>query len=898
MTTTSCFQVKPDFYPDEKSCQESFQKKIQTNPRYERFFQTHFTAGDVEQFETYRDKTNAKTEDIPESEIKDVINPAHFDKKLCGIPPIAVDHTFRYIFFKFKKGIFCKFKDGEMSVFLPFSNHNFSNEWSHKILVDPKYGSMDNFARNIQEAEGRKYFPNFVNRNFRSWYANNCLVRYEYPPAENDTNEGNLSDMFLTLAKERKVPNVEFFLNRRDFPLLKRDNTEPYNHMFDSETLPLVSHSYEKYCPILSMVTNEKFADIPIPTGDDWARVCYEEKYFPRSRVFSGMEKTPPWSKRVATAVFRGVSTGAGVTVETNPRLKVAYLSSITPPLDNVPLLDAGITEWCVRARKIQGEKYLQTVDPSTFPFGLVDFMDYEQQMQYKYIIHISGHVSAFRLSSELFMGCCILLVEPEYHLWYEHMLVPMKHYIPIKKDLSDLIEKIKWCRKNDVKCRTIARNAKTFAETYLSKKGILDYLENLMHVIKKNSGTCVYPRSLIDIRAEKEEEILGVGKTPIYPESIESLGSLESKKIFSNNRTTIEETGEIIKKTSQDYKNLLHEAFVSHIIGADYGFRKLLGINQGTIFLEKVDGQTLYQYINGKDFVFKDFLVMLCHISMTIHGAQRKHCFVHNDLAPWNIVLTKGQQMEYVVDHNECVRVAGKYLPTIIDLGRAHVVHENLHFGDVNMFRTSTIQDVVNLIVTSLDMILKFSLSENDKKIAVHIANFLTGTTYRKSVFREKYIGELAGFCKKARKFSEILSSDKGDLEQKTPVDFVKYLLTKFPDIATVVTRVDKEQKIVAPLTTDIDVMPTIVLTEDTFLDPDLVEQNSAKIKDTKKLSDGTKRMWKVQEYLASLQKKEREKAEKKYENILKHSFPMVKHTLANIVTFVMFKKRAWQNE
>jgi hypothetical protein len=885
MTTTSCFQVNPDFYPDEKTCQESFGKKLQTNSRYDRFFQTHFTAGDVEQFETYRDKTNPIQKDAVEADEKLVAN--EFFEKFCDIPPIAVDNTFRYLFFKFKKGIFCKFKDGKMSVFLPFSNRNFSNEWSHKIMVDPKYGSMENFAKIVQEAEGRKFFHNSVNRNIRSWYANNCLVRYEYPPAENDTNEGNLSDMFLTLAKERKIPSVEFFVNRRDFPLLKRDGTEPYNHMFDTEDLPLLSHSYTKYCPILSMVTNDKFADIAIPTGDDWARVCYGEKYFVQSRVFGEIpEKPTPWSKRVATAVFRGASTGAGVTIETNPRLKVAHLSSTTEHFNDIPLLDAGITEWCVRARKIQGEKYLQTIDPKNFSFGLVEPLDYQQQMRYKYIVHISGHVSAFRLSTELFMGCCILLVEPEYHLWYEHMLVPMKHYIPVKKDLSDLIEKIKWCRKNDVKCRTIARNARTFAETYLTKKGILDYLENLMNLIKRKTGDYVYPRNLLDIRAQKEQELL-----TSYPKTIEGG---EPKKIFSNNRTTIEETGNFIRKSSTDHKNLLHEAFVSHVVGAEYGFRKIIAVSNETIFLEKVDGQSLYQYINGKDFVFKDFLGIVCHLSMTLYGAQRKHCFVHNDLAPWNIILTKGEPMEYVVDHNECVRVAGKYLPVIIDLGRAHVVHENLHFGDVNMFRTSTIQDVVNLIVTCLDMILKFSLSENDKKTAVCMANFLSGTTYRKSVFREKYIGELSTFCKKARKFSEILFSDKGELEQKTPVDFVKYLIKNFPDIATVVTRVDREEKIPAPLAGDLDVMPKIVLKEDTFLDPDLMEENSAKIKDTKKLSDGTKRMWKIESYLASLPKKEREKAEKKYENILKHSFPNVKHELANIVTFVMFKKRA----
>ena len=66
-----------------------------------------------------------------------------------------------------------------------------------------------------------------------------------------------------------------------------------------------------------------------------------------------------------------------------------------------------------------------------------------------------------FRLTKELSMGCCILLVESEYKLWYHHLLIPYKHYVPIKKDLSDLIERIKWCKENDLKCKEIAKNSK-----------------------------------------------------------------------------------------------------------------------------------------------------------------------------------------------------------------------------------------------------------------------------------------------------------------------------------------------------------------------------------------------------------------------------------------------------
>ena len=53
MATTKEFQKVPDFFVSKSDI-----KPVNTNPRYPNFFQTHFTAGDIDQFETYRDRSN------------------------------------------------------------------------------------------------------------------------------------------------------------------------------------------------------------------------------------------------------------------------------------------------------------------------------------------------------------------------------------------------------------------------------------------------------------------------------------------------------------------------------------------------------------------------------------------------------------------------------------------------------------------------------------------------------------------------------------------------------------------------------------------------------------------------------------------------------------------------
>ena len=101
----------------------------------------------------------------------------------------------------------------------------------------------------------------------------------------------------------------------------------------------------------------------------------------------------------------------------------------------------------------------------------------------YKYILSIEGNIAAFRLSLELAYNSVILLVKSDFYIWYQPLLKPWIHYVPIKKDLSDLVDKIDWCKKNDNKCKIIANNALEFYKKYINKNSINDYLEMLFNI-------------------------------------------------------------------------------------------------------------------------------------------------------------------------------------------------------------------------------------------------------------------------------------------------------------------------------------------------------------------------------------------------------------------------------
>jgi len=828
-TTTSHFQIKPDYYNSIDECFEEYKNKHQTNIRYRNFNQTHFTVGDEEQFQHYRYDKNISIINKNISLDSNIFNKLQFEywDKYKNLDGTNVLETFRYLFNKFKKGIFVKIVNNELKVFLPFSNVNFVNEWSHNIKIDPKYKNLNDFLSQISNIEGRKLNKNSVNDFTNSWYGNNYLVRYEYPIKESDTNISCVKNMLEELCLKRDIPDIEFFINRRDFPLITKDGTEPYYHLWNSKSQKLVSHNYEKYVPILSMCNSENFADILIPTHEDWARVQLEyNKYFPKSHIDNNFIFNSDWKSKKSTAVFRGSSTGYGVDIETNQRLKVSYMSYLENKNLNLkePYLDAGITKWNVRPRKFMNSNYLQTIEVDKLPFGLIEKMSPEEQSNYKYIIHIDGHVSAFRLSYELNMNSVILLVENEWKIWYSDMLIPFEHYVPVKEDLSDLIEKIEWCRKNDYKCKNIASNAKKFYDEFLSKNAILDFMQKKLVDIKNTVGNYFYNYNKpTEIQFDDELTFLRNSKSfpkidkklnknsmlPIIPRSHGLLRGIQYtlysinfyktctfvNQIFSNKLSCIKKYDLLgfkfslkISTDSNKIKENIHETFVGNscinqllkeIPNFAYSFGIIEHQNETHIISEYIHGITLQEYISSSEFNIDDFIFIVLQICLALHVAQKKCLFVHNDLTPWNIILQKIKNpitVEYIIDHEKVLKFKTNIVPVIIDYGKSHVVYNNTHYGIINMFKFSTCTDILTLIITSLyQIIVEKKLTKYDYTSVLKIANFISNSSYHKEQFEN--IKDLKIFLYNAKKYSNLIIEDKKDLEYKTPYDLYTYL-------------------------------------------------------------------------------------------------------------------------
>eukprot|EP00594_Rhizosolenia_setigera_P016235 CAMPEP_0178955274 /NCGR_PEP_ID=MMETSP0789-20121207/9505_1 /TAXON_ID=3005 /ORGANISM="Rhizosolenia setigera, Strain CCMP 1694" /LENGTH=615 /DNA_ID=CAMNT_0020636869 /DNA_START=155 /DNA_END=2002 /DNA_ORIENTATION=- len=438
--------------------------------------------------------------------------------------PTSTMNTLKYLFFHMKCGIFVMIRNGKLRIFAPFVNSDYRNVWGDQIKLEG-----DNTLDTYYTKKAGDYREEQVEPDRFKWWANGNIICNELSRNKRKEDMQYWGDHFLAplqdllgeACRERNIPDCEFFLNKRDYPQLKVNiprggiPVEPYGFIYDKDDrFPeqdvdlCEEHKFNTYAPIVSFyaASPQRFSDIPWPSSEDWEAACglvfpqtfMHKKNKEGKAEFDGNPRDlfteanfrkfeRGWDdNRVATAFFRGTATGGGTTIYNNQRLRVAHYSHIwkDDPIKggDEPYLDACIVGWNMRDKKI-AESSMTFLKQKEFPFtaGKHHFTPIYEQSKYKYLVYVDGHCAACRYGFMMRLGSVILKVEPRQvadTMWYFPLLKPYVDHVPVKPDLSDLEEKIKWCRDNDEKCRQIGEEAKKFYEKYVARKPTLDYVE------------------------------------------------------------------------------------------------------------------------------------------------------------------------------------------------------------------------------------------------------------------------------------------------------------------------------------------------------------------------------------------------------------------------------------
>ena len=100
------------------------------------------------------------------------------------------------------------------------------------------------------------------------------------------------------------------------------------------------------------------------------------------------------------------------------------------------------------------------------------EYLNPQQQMQYKFIVSLEGNDVASNLKWIMNSNSLCFMPKPKYETWFmEGKLIPNYHYVLIEDDYSDLLEKRTYYLENEDKALEIITNAQQWTAQFKNKK-------------------------------------------------------------------------------------------------------------------------------------------------------------------------------------------------------------------------------------------------------------------------------------------------------------------------------------------------------------------------------------------------------------------------------------------
>ncbi|XP_040196506.1 protein O-glucosyltransferase 3 [Rana temporaria] len=251
-------------------------------------------------------------------------------------------------------------------------------------------------------------------------------------------------EILQSLARKVQLPDVEFYINVGDWPVEHRKVNDTPG--------PL---------PIISWCGSTDSRDIILPTYDTTHSTLETLRGVTNDLLSIQGHTGPSWDNKTEQAFFRGRDSR-------EERLQLVRMSTKYPDL-----LDAGIT----------GYFFFREMEKQLGKAPLVGFFDF---FKYKYQVNVDGTVAAYRFPYLLLGDSLVLKQSSPYYEHFYSALKPGKHYIPIKRSLGDLIEKIRWAKENDEEVKKIAKESQTLARELLQPHRLYCYYYKVLQTYAK----------------------------------------------------------------------------------------------------------------------------------------------------------------------------------------------------------------------------------------------------------------------------------------------------------------------------------------------------------------------------------------------------------------------------
>jgi hypothetical protein len=185
------------------------------------------------------------------------------------------------------------------------------------------------------------------------------------------------------------------------------------------------------------------------------------DPYFLSTRGYEALRGAAamPWDQRRPVALWRGAATGYRKegSILNLPRVQLCGLAARG---ENAAYIDAGITG-LAQVRSAAESDLLNRAGVAR------EFVPPLQFQNWKYHIDIDGNTNSWPgLFQKLLSGSVVLKVDSggPYRQWYYERLKPFEHFVPVRNDMADLVERIRVLRANDALARTIGAAGRQLA--------------------------------------------------------------------------------------------------------------------------------------------------------------------------------------------------------------------------------------------------------------------------------------------------------------------------------------------------------------------------------------------------------------------------------------------------
>ncbi|KAJ7065465.1 glycosyl transferase family 90-domain-containing protein [Mycena amicta] len=200
------------------------------------------------------------------------------------------------------------------------------------------------------------------------------------------------------------------------------------------------------------------FADIVMPGEFYYRNSWWAGKFEYANNVL--------WEDKKDVLYWRGKSNGGHIRHSNHksfPRFRLIDLAR-QPEVKQKGLLDVRITEWhewhCTDNCDADAIKSEYNITGDKEPR--------EDAYKYKYLLDVDGNSFSGRYLGLLRSGS-LVFKSTAFAEFFTPWLVPYEHFVPVRPDLADLVEKVEWARNHDSEARRIQETGRIFAEKVLT---------------------------------------------------------------------------------------------------------------------------------------------------------------------------------------------------------------------------------------------------------------------------------------------------------------------------------------------------------------------------------------------------------------------------------------------